>query len=122
MDKKSKQKVESAICNAVGRFFEEQMGEYADTVTTKVVGDVIIVRFKDVLSPAEKYMINNQQGGAVIKDLKEKLFEKVKPFLGAIIKNLTAAEVVDIHSSFEAETGERVEVFTLDKDLEASIT
>ena len=27
------------------------------------------------------------------------------------------AEVVDIHSSFDVETGERIEIFTLNKDL-----
>ncbi len=28
------------------------------------------------------------------------------------------AEVADIHSSFDVETGERIEIFTLSKDLE----
>lgn len=115
--KELRQKTESKICDAVRRFFEEQMGEYADVVTAKVVGDAIIVRFKDVLSPAEKHMINDQQGGAAIKDLKEKLIEKIKPLLEVMIKNLTAAEVVDIHSSFESKTGERIEVFVLNKNL-----
>lgn len=117
MDKGLKQEVESKVCDAVRRFFEEQMGEYADVVTAKVVDDAIIVRFKDVLSPAEKHMINDQQGGAVIKDLKERLIEKIKPLLEAMIRNLTATEVVDIHSSFESKTGERVEVFVLGKSL-----
>ncbi|GAI03530.1 unnamed protein product [marine sediment metagenome] len=35
-----------------------------------------------------------------------------------IIQNLTEAEVVDIRSSFDIETGERIEIFTLSKDLE----
>lgn len=117
-DNKSKQNIESAISETVKRFFREHMGEQAETVTTKVVGDTIIVRFKDVLSPAERHMINDHQGGPVIKDLKGKLIEKAKPLLEVMIKNLTVAEVVDIHSSFDAETGERIEVLVLSEDIE----
>lgn len=119
MDNQSNQTVESAISETVKRFFREHMGEQTEAVTTKVVGDTIIFRFKDVLSPAERYMISDQQGGPMIKDLKEKLIEKAKPFLETVIKNLIAVEVVDIHSSFDAETGERIEVFVLSENIDS---
>ncbi len=44
--------------------------------------------------------------------------ERAKPLLEAMIRNVTGAELVDIHSSFDVKTGERIEIFTLDKDLE----
>lgn len=47
----------------------------------------------------------------------EQAIERAKPLLEVIIQNLTEAEVVDIHSSFDVETGERIEIFTLNKDL-----
>ena len=119
MGNQSNQTVESAISETVKRFFREHMGEQTEAVTTKVVGDMIIFRFKDVLSPAERHMISDQQGGPMIKDLKEKLIEKAKPFLEAVIKNLVAVEVVDIHSSFDAETDERIEVFVLSENIDS---
>ena len=94
------------------------MGEQAEIVTTEVVGDTIIVRFKNILSLAERYMVNDRQGGLVIKDLKEKLIEKAKPLLEVLIKDLTKVDVIDIHSSFDLETGERIEVFVLSEDIE----
>ena len=118
MDGKSKQGIESAVSEAMTKFLKEQMGEQAEAVITQVVRDAIIVRFKGVLPPAERNLAKNQEGVKLIKELKAKLIERAKPLLEVIIKNLTDAEVVDIHSSFNAETGERIEIFTLDKDLE----
>jgi len=115
---KSKREIESIVSDAMSKFLREQMGEEAQAVVTQVVGDTIIVRFKGVLPPAERYMVKSQQGVKLIKELKGKLIEKAKPLLEALIENLTDAEVIDIHSTFNAETGERMEVFILDKNLE----
>ena len=118
MDGKSKREIESVVSKAMNKFLKEQMGEQAETVSTQVLKNTIIVRFKGVLPPAEKHMIKNQEGMKLIKELKGKLIERAKPLLETLIKNLTKAEVVDIHSSFSPETGERIEIFTLNKDLE----
>jgi uncharacterized protein YbcI len=118
VDGKSKQEIESMVSEAMSKFLKEQIGEEAEGVITQVVGDTIIVRFTGVLPPAERHMVKNPQGMKLIKELKGKLIEKAKPLLEALIENLTNAEVIDIHSTFNPETGERMEVFTLDKDLE----
>lgn len=118
MDGKTKHEIESAVSEVVSKFLKEQMGEQAEQVITQVVGDTIIVRFKGILPPAERQMIKNQEGVKLIKELKEKLIERAKPLLEVIIKNLTGAEVIDIHSSFDPAMCERIEIFTLNKDLE----
>lgn len=118
MGNKTKQETESAVSEALTKFLKEQMGEQAEAVITQVVGDTIIVRFKGILPPAERHMAKDQEGERLIKELKARLIERAKPLLETLIKNLTEAEVIDIHSSFNVETGERIEIFTLDKDLE----
>jgi uncharacterized protein YbcI len=118
VDGKSKQEIESAVSEAMTKFLKEQMGEQAEAVITQVVGETIIVRFRGILPPSERHMAKDQEGMRLIKELKEKLTERAKPLLEAMIKHLTEAEVVDIHSSVNIETGERIEIFTLDKDLE----
>ena len=118
MDGKSKQEIESAIGEAMTKFLKEQMGEQAEVTVVQVAGDAIIVRFKGVLPPAERLMVKNQEGMQLIKELKEKLIERAKPLLEVMIKNLIDAEVIDIHSSFDPASGERIEVFTLNKNLE----
>jgi len=115
---KSKQEIENAVSQVMAKFLKEQMGEEAAAVITQVVGDTIIVRFKGVLPPAERHLAKNQEGERLIRELKEKLIEKAKPLLKVLIENLTEAEVVDIHSSFDVEEDERIKIFTLNKDLE----
>ena len=122
MDSKSKQEVASAVSKTMTKFLKEQMGEQAETVVVKVAGDVIIVRFKGVMPPAERFLVKNQEGMKLIKELKEKITERAKPLLEAMIKNLIDAEVVDVHSSFDLGSGERIEIFTLSRNLEEIIT
>jgi len=118
MDTKSKQEIESAVSEAMTKFLKEQLGEQAKTAVAQIANDAIIVRFKGIMSPAERLLVKNHEGMKLIKELKEKLIERAKPLLEAMIKNLINAEVVDIHSSFDPATGARIEIFTLDKDLE----
>ena len=115
---KSKQEIENAVSQVMAKFLKEQMGEEAAAVITQVVGDTIIVRLKGVLPPAERHLAKNPEGEGLIRELKEKLIEKAKPLLKVLMENLTEAEIVDIHSSFDVETGERIKIFTLNKDLE----
>lgn len=115
---KTKKIIETEVSKAMGKFLKEQMGEQAKNVSAQVTGNTIIVRFKGILPPAERVMIKDREGIKLIKELKEKLIEKAKPVLEVMIKNLTTAEAIDIHSSFDAENGERIEIFTLSKDLE----
>ena len=118
MNGKSKQEIESGVNEAMTKFSKEQLGEQAEQVITQVVGDTIIVRFKGVLPPAERHMIKDQEGERLIKEVKGKLIEKVRPLLETLIQKLTNAQVIDIHSSFDVETDERIEIFILNKDLE----
>lgn len=97
------------------------MGEETETVITQVMDNIVIVKVKGILPPAERHMVRNQQGQRLIKDLKERLIEKAKPLLEAMIKDLTDLEVVDLKSSFDVGTGEYIEAFTLDRDLERSL-
>jgi len=116
---RSKKGIESIISQAMARFFKEQISERPEVVITQVVGDTIIVRLKGVLPPAERHLAKDKEGGGkLIEELRVKLIERAKPLLEVMIRNLTGAEVVDLYSSFNAETGERIEIFTLNKDLE----
>jgi len=117
---KSKQEIESKINEAMTIFLKEQMVEEAQEVITQVVGDTIIVRFKGVLTHAERQLGKDPDGAKLINELKGKLIEKAKPLLEPLIENLTEAKVVDMHFSFNVQTGERIEIFTLNKDLEKS--
>jgi len=117
MSAKTKQEVESKINKELLRFLKEHLGEEAKIVSSEVVDDAIIVRFKGVLPLAEKHLSEESDGAKLIHELKMKLIEEVKPALELCIEEVTGAKVIDIHSSFNLATGERIEVFTLNKNL-----
>lgn len=118
MEVMSKKEIEFSVSHAMTKFLEKQMGERAEAVTTHITGNTIMIMFKGILPPSERYMVRNQEGMHLIKELKVKLTERAKPLLGAMIEKLTGADVVDIHSDVNLATGERVEVFTLNRDIE----
>jgi len=118
MATKSKQEIESAVSAALSKFVKEQMGEQVKTLTTQLLEDAIIVRLKDLLSPAERCLIKDWEGLKLIKELKGKLMEGSKDNLKTLIKDLTGIEAIDIHTSFNTEHSELVIVFSMAKNLE----
>ncbi|MGA1867855.1 MAG: DUF2294 domain-containing protein [bacterium] len=115
---KSTNEIESSVSTMMIQFLEIYLGEKPAQVSTKVMGNNIIVRIKGILQPAERHMMRNKEGENLIKELKNKLIEMEEPLLEETIAKLIGAEVVDIYSTFDAETGERIEIFTLTEDLE----
>jgi len=117
MAAKTKQDIESKINQELLQLLKDRLGEEAKSVTSEIVDDAIIVRFKGVLILAEKRLGEDSGGARLIHELKMKLIEEVKPALELCIEEATGAKVIDTHSSFNLATGERIEVFTLNKSL-----
>jgi uncharacterized protein YbcI len=113
----SKKAIKSTINKELLKLLKEHLGEEAKTVSSEVVDETIIVRFKGVLPLAEKYLSEEPGGAKLIHELKMKLIEEVKPALELCIEEATEAKVTDIHSSFNLAMGERIEIFTLNKKL-----
>lgn len=114
---KSKQEIEAAVGKAISNFLKEHMAEHVEALAVQLVEDTLIVRLKDVLTPAEKCLIKDGEGIRLIAELKEKLMEGSKVNLKTMIENLSDVEIVDIHTSFNIEASELVIVFALAKDL-----
>jgi uncharacterized protein YbcI len=117
MTAKIKQDIESRVNTELLQLLKDRLGEEARTVSSEVVDDAIIVRFKGVLLLMEKHLGEDPGGAKLIHELKIKLIEEVKPAMELCIEDVTGAKVIDTHSSFNLATGERIEIFTLNKNL-----
>lgn len=115
---KIKQAIENKIIETITMFLKEQMFEDVQEMTTEIVHDAIIIRFKGVLTPAERQLGKGVEGAQLINELKGKLIEGARSILEPLIEDITGAKVVDIHFSSDIKTGEHIGVITLDKDLE----
>ena len=57
----------------------------------------------------------------MIKRMRSTLIENAKPLLSQVIGDITGAKVVGLHTDISTVAGERVIVFTLDRDLEKAL-
>ena len=114
---KSKGQVEAEISEGIIKFEREYMGRGPDETKTYILGDMILVRLKGVLTPAEKQLANTAdcvQGRSLIKQVRIELLEKARALLDTIIQDITGRSVKSLHTDISTATGERVIIFTLD--------
>jgi len=118
---KSKGQLEAEISNAIIKFEKDFMGRGPDETRTVIIGDLILVRLKNVLTAAEKQLANSSdsfQGRTLIKQVRIELLENAKAMLYAIIQDVTDLSVVSMHTDISTITGERIIIFTLDRELQ----
>ncbi|MDI6870561.1 MAG: DUF2294 domain-containing protein [Bacillota bacterium] len=113
-------KLEAAIAEAVTKFHRGLFGKGPESARAYVLGDMVIVRLRGVLTTEEQHLVKTEKGRQVVKMMRQVLRESYANDLEAIIANLTGCSVLSSHSDISTKTGERVEVFILDRHLPAS--
>ena len=118
---KTKGEIEAEIGRAIVQFEIDYMGRGPKETRTYVIEDMVLVRLTGVLTPAEQQLTKSADGGELVKKMRATLIEKAKPFLYQVVNDITGAEVLELHTDISTFSGERVFVFTLDRDLEAQL-
>ncbi|HOD81852.1 MAG: hypothetical protein BWX88_02061 [Planctomycetes bacterium ADurb.Bin126] len=114
---RTKGQVEVDISEAFVRFEKEYMGRGPEETRTYVFDDMVLVRLRGVLTPAEKNLAKidpSAHGRSLIKQVRIELLEKARPLLEEIIQDVTGQAVRSLHTDISTATGERVVLFTLD--------
>jgi uncharacterized protein YbcI len=118
VDKKTVGQIESDICDSVIKFEKEYLGRGPKEGKVFILGDVILVRLKGVLTPAEEQLSKTGEGAELIKKVRMSLIEGSRTLLENIILEHTGCRVVSLHTDISTKKGERVIIFTLDKKME----
>jgi uncharacterized protein YbcI len=114
---KTKGQIEAQLSDAVVKFEREYMGRGPEETRSYLLGDMILVRLRGVLTPAEKQLAQSAdygEGGHLIKQVRMQLLEKARSLLEAIVSDITGRGVVSLHTDISTRTGERIIVWTLD--------
>lgn len=109
--------LEAEISKALVKFELEYMGRGPADARTHLVRDLILVRLKGILTPAEQQLVR-VEGVELLKEVRSKLLEGGREVLERIIKDLTGCDVISMHSDLSTRTGERIIVFVVSEDLE----
>jgi uncharacterized protein YbcI len=111
--------LETAIRNAVIRFEQEFMGRGPTDVRAFIIQDIILVRLKGVLTPAERQLAKSPDGVGMVKQMRENLIGQGREKLCKEIGDITGVKIAALFTDIDARIGERIMVFTLEKDLES---
>ena len=118
---KTKGEVETEISNAMVQFEIDYMGRGPKEARTHIIEDMVLVRLKGVLTPAEQQLTKSVDGVELIKKVRATLIENAKPILFQVIGDITGVRAVGLHTDISTVAGERVIVFVLDRDLEKTL-
>ena len=115
----SQGEMESQVKNAIIKFEQEFLGRGPDEVKAFIVRDLIVVRLKGVLTPAERQLAKTLEGVEMVKRLRQNLIAQGRDKLVEQIHQITGVKVTALFTDIDTQIGERVFVFTMDRDLEA---
>lgn len=117
----TKGQLEAKVAAAVTQFERDHLGRGPQEVRAWIIQDLIMVRLKRVLTPAEEKLARDPEGRRLVKELRRQLVEGSRAMLDDMICDLTGVQVVSLHSDISVRTGERIIVFTLAEDLESRL-
>ncbi len=118
-NKQTKGEAETAIRNAIIKFEQEFMGRGPMDVKAFIIRDLVLVRLKGVLTPAERQLAKSEDGIDMVKAMRQNLITQGRERLCAQLTEITGASVSGLFTDIDTHVGERVIVFSLDQDLES---
>ena len=113
---KTQGEIEAAICEGINRFEQEYMGRGPKDIHAYLIGDILLVRLKGVLTVAEQQLVASlpaEKGRDLLKQVRIHLVETARPVMETMVQEITGIKVVSLHHDISTLTGEEVVLFTL---------
>jgi uncharacterized protein YbcI len=113
---KTQGEIEGAICEGMTRFEQEYMGRGPKDIHAHLIGDLLVVRLRGVLTAAEQQLVKTlpvAKGRDLFKEVRTQLIETARPVLEALVQEITGAKALSLHHDISTVTGEEVVLFTL---------
>ena len=89
--------------------------ELYEEAKTYILGDMVFVRLKGVLTPAEEQLTKTAEGADLIKKTRRQLLEGARILLEKMVYDIIGSPVKSLHTDISTKTGERVIIFTLEE-------
>jgi uncharacterized protein YbcI len=113
--------LEAAICEGVSCFEHDYMGRGPKDIHTHLLGDLLVVRLRGVLTAAEQHLVKSlpgEKGRDLLKQVRTHLVETARPVLEAMVQEVTGVKVLSLHHDISTATGEEIVLFTLGESLD----
>ena len=113
---KTQGELEAAICEGISRFEQDYMGRGPKDIHAHLLGDLLVVRLKGVLTAAEQHLVKSlpaEKGRDLLKQVRTHLIETARPVLEAMVREVTGVMVLSLHHDISTVTGEKAVLFIL---------
>lgn len=113
---KTQGEIEAAIGAGINRFEQEFMGRGPKEIQTHLIGDLLIVRLRGVLTAAEQHLtlsLPAEKGRDLIKQVRTHLIESARTVMEKLVEEVAGEKVLSLHHDISTVTGEEVLLFTL---------
>ena len=92
------------------------MGRGPKDIHTHLIGDLLVVRLRGVLTAAEQQLVKSlpaENGRNLLKQVRCQLIETARPVMVAMVQEITGVKVLSLHHDISTITGEEIVLFTL---------
>jgi uncharacterized protein YbcI len=113
---KTQGEIEAVVCEGITRFEQEYMGRGPKDIRAHLIGDLVVVRLRGVLTAAEQQLVKSlpaEKGRDLLKQVRTHLIETARPVMEALVQESTGAKVVSLHHDISTVTGEEFVLFAL---------
>ena len=113
---KTQGEVEAAVCAGMTRFEQEYMGRGPKDIRAHLIGDLLVVRLRGVLTAPEQQLgksLPAEKGRNLLKQVRTHLIETGRPVMEEMIQEVTGLMMLSLHHDISTATGEEVVLFTL---------
>lgn len=117
MPAKTRGELEAEFTKAIIAFEKDYLGRGPVEARTFFIQDMILVRLRGILTPAEAKLAESREGQMLVKESRRQLFETSRPLLESMVRDVTGCGVISLHTDMSTRTGERVVVLTVDANL-----
>jgi uncharacterized protein YbcI len=112
--KLSKGEIEAEFTKRIVKFEKDYLGRGPVEARTYLIDDMVIVRLRGVLTPAEEKLIETPEGRQLVKETRRQLFDTSRSIMADFTKEILNRDLLGLFSDISINTGERVIVLTLD--------
>jgi uncharacterized protein YbcI len=118
MKRKTLGESEAEFTKAVIKLEREYFGRGPSEARSFFITDMIVVRLRGILTPAEVKLSETEEGRKLVKNTRRRLFQSARPLFENLVQDILGCEVINLYTDMSVETAERVIILTVDANLD----
>lgn len=122
MKKQTRGEAEAEFTKAIIALEKDYLGRGPSEARTFFLNDMIVVRLRGILTPAESKLAQSPDNRELIKETRRRLFESARSMVEEMVHQITGCKLVSLHTDMSTKTGERIIVLTVDSDIDERFT